>query len=411
MLGRSIHSNESFKDSRMSTRFPTLALVSAMTIASLTHAPFTLAEGEAATTQPAEMQPATTQPATTQPAEAKAEWVDHGEGLKSRVVTKADDDATTPKEDDAILVHMSMGLEDGSIIQTTREGEPLTIPLADTTFLDGINIAIRLMRVGERREFLIPPKLAFGANGTQDGVIPPNATLTFDVQLLKILPRLEVTTTAEGTGDAAAPGSFVTVHYTGTLVGGDKDGQKFDSSFDHEGQEPLSLPLGAGFVIPGWERGLVGIKAGEKRTLIVPPHLAYGNRGSGEIIGPDSTLKFEVEGVEVKPGISVTTTKEGEGETAKAGDVVTVHYVGTLSGGEKDGSKFDSSRDRGEPIAFRLGAGRVIRGWDIGLVGMRPGEQRTLIIPSEWGYGPMGAGDDIPPNATLKFEVELMKVE
>lgn len=97
----------------------------------------------------------------------------------------------------------------------------------------------------------------------------------------------------------------------------------------------------------------------------------------------------------------------GEGEEAKAGQYVSVHYTGWLT----DGSKFDSSLDRNEPFAFPLGGRRVIQGWDVGVQGMKVGGLRKLTIPPEMGYGRMGAGGVIPPNATLVFEVELLEVQ
>lgn len=99
--------------------------------------------------------------------------------------------------------------------------------------------------------------------------------------------------------------------------------------------------------------------------------------------------------------------KQCEGQEAKKGDKVTVHYVGVL----EDGTKFDSSVDRGQPFQFTLGAGQVIQGWDLGVVGMKIGEVRRLYIPSAYGYGEQGAGGSIPPNANLIFEVELLGLE
>lgn len=101
----------------------------------------------------------------------------------------------------------------------------------------------------------------------------------------------------------------------------------------------------------------------------------------------------------------------GEGAPAATGDTVTVHYTGWLhdqAAPDKRGAKFDSSRDRGEPFVFELGAGRVIRGWDEGVAGMRPGGRRELLIPAWLGYGDRGAGGVIPPGASLVFEVELL---
>eukprot|EP01037_Dinobryon_pediforme_P013691 gene13691-13807_t len=106
--------------------------------------------------------------------------------------------------------------------------------------------------------------------------------------------------------------------------------------------------------------------------------------------------------------------KIGTGDTATAGHQVTVHYTGWLfdaAAPDNKGKKFDSSRDRGDPFVFPLGAGRVIAGWDQGVAGMKVGGQRTLTIPPELGYGARGAGAVIPPNATLVFDVELLGVK
>ena len=109
-------------------------------------------------------------------------------------------------------------------------------------------------------------------------------------------------------------------------------------------------------------------------------------------------------------GLQYEDTTVGSGAVAAKGQRVTVHYTGWLYNGGTQGAKFDSSKDRGEPFAFPLGSGMVIRGWDEGVAGMQVGGARTLIIPPELGYGARGAGGVIPPNATLKFDVELLAV-
>ncbi|HVR51710.1 MAG TPA: FKBP-type peptidyl-prolyl cis-trans isomerase [Pseudorhodoferax sp.] len=109
-------------------------------------------------------------------------------------------------------------------------------------------------------------------------------------------------------------------------------------------------------------------------------------------------------------GLQFEDTTVGSGAEAKPGQHVTVHYTGWLYQDGQQGAKFDSSRDRNDPFEFGLGAGMVIRGWDEGVAGMKVGGQRTLIIPAELGYGARGAGGVIPPNATLKFDVELLAV-
>lgn len=107
-------------------------------------------------------------------------------------------------------------------------------------------------------------------------------------------------------------------------------------------------------------------------------------------------------------GLQFEDTTEGTGATATKGQAVTVHYTGWLYNDGTQGAKFDSSKDRNDPFVFNLGAGMVIRGWDEGVAGMKVGGARTLIIPAALGYGARGAGGVIPPNATLKFDVELL---
>jgi FKBP-type peptidyl-prolyl cis-trans isomerase FkpA len=111
--------------------------------------------------------------------------------------------------------------------------------------------------------------------------------------------------------------------------------------------------------------------------------------------------------VTTKSGLKYEDLKEGSGDAAKSGDQVEVHYTGWL----KDGTKFDSSKDRGRPFNFELGAGKVIKGWDEGVAGMKVGGKRKLTIPSELGYGKRGYPPVIPANAELTFEVELLKID
>ncbi|MFC2029801.1 FKBP-type peptidyl-prolyl cis-trans isomerase [Chloroflexota bacterium] len=223
-------------------------------------------------------------------------------------------------------------------------------------------------------------------------------------------------------GDGASPqvGEIVSVHYVGTL----EDGTEFDNSYSRG--EPISFPLGTGSVISGWDEGIGLLTVGSKAKLIIPPELGYGEQGAGGVIPPNATLYFDVELVDILPGSpesptevdmdDYTTTESGlqyhdfeigDGATPESGQQVAVHYTGWL----EDGTKFDSSLDRGQPFTFLLGTGSVIKGWDEGLSTMQVGGKRQLVIPPELGYGDRGAGGVIPPDATLIFEVELLDAQ
>jgi FKBP-type peptidyl-prolyl cis-trans isomerase len=239
----------------------------------------------------------------------------------------------------------------------------------------------------------------------------------------------------EGEGPAAKVGDVVDYHFTGTAA----SGKRFRSSYDN--LRPERIKLGRGLVIAGVDEGLVGMKPGGKRRLIIPSYLAFGSLGSPPDVPANMDVVYEVELVAVNPpapafadaekahaklperpaltdeekaravttpsGLQYIDLQPGEGREARRGDNVQVQYTGWLT----NGAKFDSSLDRGQPYTLKLSPGSgVIQGWVEGVAGMKIGGKRKLIIPPALAYGEKG-NVAIPPNATLVFEVELLRVQ
>ena len=223
----------------------------------------------------------------------------------------------------------------------------------------------------------------------------------------EIVPGLSYVDSTLGQGEVVGPEDFVKVHYTGWLFEDGKKTTKFDSSVDRG--EPIAFPLGRSFVIPGWEKGLVGMHVGGKRTLKIGPELAYGPNGRPPVIPPSSTLIFDVQIMGI-PRLIMTTTEEGTGPVAELGDQISVNYTGWLWEDGAKGAEFDSSFKRNRPFKFTLGAGQVIHGWDKAFEGMKVGQKATIIIPPEMGYGSKDKGA-IPAFSTLCFDVELVGID
>lgn len=250
-----------------------------------------------------------------------------------------------------------------------------------------------------------------------------------------------------GTGPVVKDGDKIKAHFVIKTI---NSPQLYSS---YEVGNPLDVEIGRMFDNEGITEALKNVRMGTRAIVIVPSALAFGREGRGDMVPPHSTMVYEIEIVEVvtkeefqkqqqqkereekmkedqaraqekinilnymkdknlegKPtatGLYYIETFKGDGPKAEMGKKVRVHYTGTLL----NGSKFDSSVDRGQPFEFTLGMGQVIKGWDEGIAKMNVGSKGLLIVPFELGYGNRAMGDQIPAYSTLVFEVELIGVE
>jgi peptidylprolyl isomerase len=237
-----------------------------------------------------------------------------------------------------------------------------------------------------------------------------------------------------GTGAEAKNGDLIEIHFKGWVIKDSSDlfsdwsvdsTKKADLIADsYAMNQPMKFVLGTESFIKGSEEGIVGMKAGGQRTIIIPANLGYGAEGMGPI-PPNSSIRVLVELVSTKEatvakmwdvdstlfkttktGLKYAIIKEGEGELVVKDKQATVHYSGFLL----DGSKFDSSVERDEPFTFVAGVGQVIPGWDEGVQLMKKGSKARFIVPANLAYGDRDLGK-IPPNSTLIFDVEVLDVK
>lgn len=218
------------------------------------------------------------------------------------------------------------------------------------------------------------------------------------------LDGLQITDTQVGKGPIAEEGDVVTVIYKGTL----NDGTVFDESTPSK--PPIAFKIGSGEVIPGWDKGLRGMRVGGKRTLVIPPDMGYGDQANG-VIPASSTLNFTTELLRIdkkdsKGKIETKVLKPGKGTAAKEGDTVTVHYVGSFL----NGFVFADSHKEPKPAVFTLIKTKLIAGFFQSVIGMKPGEKKVVTVGYQMAYGEEGRPPVIPRYSTLKFELELLKI-
>ncbi|XP_015212548.1 peptidyl-prolyl cis-trans isomerase FKBP9 [Lepisosteus oculatus] len=274
----------------------------------------------------------------------------------------------------------------------------------------GMDQGLLGMCVGEKRVITVPPFLGYGENG--DGSdIPGQASLVFDVVLLdfhnpKDSIAVENQVVPESCPRKSKSGDFMRYHYNGTLL----DGTLFDSSYSRN--RTYDTYIGKGYVIAGMDEGLLGVCIGERRRIIIPPHLAYGEEGTGTKIPGSAVLVFDVHIIDFhNPSDSVeikTLFKPDDCKVqSKKGDFVKYHYNASLM----DGTFIDSTHSYGKTYNVVLGSGQVVLGMEMGLEDMCVGEKRTLVIPPHLGYGERGVEGEVPGSAVLVFDIEMVDME
>jgi FKBP-type peptidyl-prolyl cis-trans isomerase len=356
-------------------------------------------------------------------------------GLEYTITEKGN--GKMPQVGDKVKVHYTGKLLNDTVFDSSvKRGQPFEFVLGADKVIKGWDEAFQLLNVGDKATLKLPANIAYGERAM--GLIPANATLIFDVELIDFTEAIkpwdakgkDTITTASGlkyiliqenkTGEIGL-GKQATVHYSGFF----KDGKMFDSSVERG--QPFKVKVGKGQVIKGWDEGLALLRKGEKAKLFVPYNLAYGEQGYGPIPAK-ADLIFDVEIVDVQAPVvpvpydvsKLEVQKTASGlqfyevkrsgsnlKAAVAGKMVKVHYTGYLA----DGKMFDSSIERGEPIEFPLGQGMVIPGWEEGIALMNVGDKLRLVIPYYLAYGEQGREPIIPAKADLTFDVELVDVK
>ncbi|MCE9596102.1 MAG: FKBP-type peptidyl-prolyl cis-trans isomerase [Planctomycetes bacterium] len=375
-------------------------------------------------------------PAQNPPIPADTEIVTTTSGLKYSVLA-AGTGGHLAKTGDVAKIHYTGWLPDGTMFESSRtRGEPYEVTVGGQV-IKGWNEVLPLMQVGTRLKITIPPDLAYGKRGSPPQ-IPPDATLIFEMEMMELVsmpefkparPELTKTTPSglkyevlvEGKGALYDGESIYEVKYALWNTSG-----KLLMSTEGGGAPLRATPAKTPSSLNFLKEAVPLLHIGSRYRFEVPPALCFGEMNQGPDLPPNSITVWEVELISMsKPlplppfaltpddkmvktasGLGYEVLREGTGPQVTNGKSVSVHYAGWLT----DGTPFDSSYERADVFKLRLPAG-VIRGWNEGLVLMREGAMYRFTIPAALGYGGRGQPPTIPPNATLIFVIEVMKVE
>ncbi|XP_072523040.1 peptidyl-prolyl cis-trans isomerase FKBP10 [Salminus brasiliensis] len=312
------------------------------------------------------------------------------------------------KDGDFVRYHYNATFTDGKQFDSSYNRElPFFSVVGQGRQVAGVDKGIVGMCLNERRKITVPPHLAYGSQGAGD-TIPPDTTLVFDLHLLDIFNRADqvqtrVIKSSKNCTRSVMRTDFVRFHFNGTLL----DGSKFDSSYERsQTQDGL---VGEGWLIKGLEEGLLGMCVGEIRHFVIPPFLAFGEKGFGKEIPPHATVVYDLLLEDLhnpKDDITVEIQEVPEPCTRRsvAGDYIRYHYNGTFL----NGVTFDTSYQRNSTYNTYIGLGYVISGMDKGLQGVCMGERRKITMPPHLAYGQQGAGKDIPGSAVLVFDIHVI---
>ncbi|TWW81880.1 peptidyl-prolyl cis-trans isomerase FKBP10 [Takifugu flavidus] len=330
------------------------------------------------------------------------------------VVTRT---VTTPKDckrsvirTDFVRYHFNGTLLDGTAFDSSYTRKQTHNSLVGEGWLiKGMDEGLLGMCVGEIRNIIIPPFKAYGEKGSGTE-IPPHATLVFDVLLVDLHnPKDNITIEEQVVPETCTrrtvAGDYIRYHYNGTLL----NGVTFDTSYQRN--STYNTYIGMGYVIPGMDQALLGLCAGQRRRVTLPPHLAYGENGAGEVIPPSAVLVFDIHVIDFHNpndtvGIQTTYRPDPCNETTEVNDLVRYHYNCTLV----DGTLLFSSHDHENLQDVVLGTDKVIDGLDLALRGMCVGEKRLVTVPPHLGHGENGA-TGVPGSAVLVFDIEMVSFE
>lgn len=296
----------------------------------------------------------------------------------------------------AAVVHYIGTFKDGKKFDSSRDrNDPFVFEVGAGSVIKGWDEVVAKMRVGDRWRVVIPWQKAYGDKRSRD--IPAKSDLVFDMELLEIIEPA-VLKLVEGKGGALASGSYVSAHITLTT----SDGKELTNT---RNSDPGILEIGGRMGITGVDMVVKRMKVGDHWKITVPSALAFGKRGRPPRIGPNVSIVANIK-IIATIGLDIEILKASDGAMPKPGQTVKVHYVGTF----KDGTEFDSSRKKGTPFKFMLGARQVIPGWDMMLAKMHVGERVKVTIPWQFAYGAK-ASNGIPAKSDLVFDIELLGIE